>query len=79
MTILQYNVNNHILDDAHFLRWPSVLPDSETVSLLSKGLLNLEPRLCSSGYAPVYLTVIKSPRKYMIPLLFVLQKKHEYK
>ena len=55
MTILQYNVNNHILDDAHFLRWPSVLPDSETVSLLRKGLLNLEPPLCSSGYAPDYL------------------------
>ena len=50
--ILQYNVNNHILDDAHFLRWTSVWPDSETVSLLRKGLLNLEPPLCSSGYAP---------------------------
>ena len=40
---LEYNVNNHILDDAHFLWWPSALPYSESVFLLSKGLLNLEP------------------------------------
>ena len=51
---LQYNMNNHIPDDVHFLWWPSVLPDSESMSLLSKGLLNLEPPLCSSGYVPVY-------------------------
>ena len=48
---LQYNVNNHIPDGARFLWWPSVLPDSESVSLLSKGLLNLELSLYSSGYA----------------------------
>ena len=40
---LQYNVNNRIPDGARFLWWPSVLPDSESVSLLSKGLLDLEP------------------------------------
>ena len=56
---LQYDVNNHILDNAHFLWWPSVLPDSESVSLLSKGLLNLEPPLRSSGYAPAELWWIR--------------------
>ena len=40
---LQYNVDNHILDGAHYLWWISVLPSSESVSVLSKGLLNLEP------------------------------------
>ena len=39
---LQYNVNNYIPDGARFLWWPSVWPDSESVSLLSKDLLNLE-------------------------------------
>ena len=47
-------MNNNIPNGAHFLLWPSVFPDSESVSLLSKGLLNLEPLLCSSGYAPVH-------------------------
>ena len=50
--LLQYNVNNHIPDGAHFLWWSSVLPDSESVPLLNKRLLNLEPPLYSSGYAP---------------------------
>ena len=49
---LQYNVNNHVPDGVCNLWWQSVLPDSESVSLLSKGLLNLEPPLCSSGYTP---------------------------
>ena len=42
---LQYNVNNHILDGAHYVWRPSVLPGSESVSVLSKDLLNLEPLL----------------------------------
>ena len=41
--VLQYNINNHILDDACFLWWPSVFPGSELVPVLSKNLLNLEP------------------------------------
>ena len=52
---LQYNVNNHTPDGVRFLWWSSVLPDSESVPLLNKGLLNLEPPLCSSGYAPAWL------------------------
>ena len=51
MTILQYNVNNHILDGALCLWWPSVLPDSEFVPVLSKGLLSLDTPLCNPGYA----------------------------
>ena len=39
---LQHNVNNHILDGAHYFWWPSVLSGSESVSVLSKDLLNLE-------------------------------------
>ena len=39
----QYNVKNHILDGMCYLWWPSVLPGSESVSVLSKDLLNLEP------------------------------------
>ena len=50
---LQYNLNNHILDDVRYLWWPSVLPGSEFLSVLSKDLLNLEPPLCDPGYAPV--------------------------
>ena len=49
---LQYNVNNHVLDGACYLWWPSVVPGSESVFVVSKDLLNLEPPLCSPGYAP---------------------------
>ena len=49
---LQYNMNNHILDGARYLWWPSGLPGSESVSVLSKDLLNLEPPLCNPGYSP---------------------------
>ena len=38
---LQYNVNNHILDGARHLWWPSIVSES----VLSKDLLNSEP-LC---------------------------------
>ena len=40
---LQYNVNNHMPDGARLHWWPTVLPDSESLSLPSQGLLNLEP------------------------------------
>ena len=37
MTIfIQYNVNNHILDGACYIWWPSVFPGGEFVSVLSK-------------------------------------------
>ena len=49
-------MNDHIPDCAVF--WsPSVLPRSESVSVLGKGLVNLEPPLCSSGYAPAIQNV----------------------
>ena len=49
---LQYNVNNHIgdRDGVRHPWWPSILSVSESV--LSKDLLNSEPPLCNSGYAP---------------------------
>ena len=55
---LQCNVNNHILDGAHYLWWSSVLPGSESVSVLSNNLPNLEPLLCYPGYAPATLPSI---------------------
>ena len=70
MTILQHDVNNHIPDGAHFDWWPSVLPDSKSVSLLSKGLLNLEPPLCSSGYAPGVKVFITSFMRVAYPLKY---------
>ena len=70
MTILQHDVNNHIADGAHFHWWPSVLPDSKLVSLLSKGLLNLEPPLCSSGYAPGVKVFITSFMRVAYPLKY---------
>ena len=39
---LQYNVNTHILDGVRYLWWPSVFSCGESVSVLSKDLLNLE-------------------------------------
>ena len=36
MTILQNNVNNHILDGRRYLWWPSVLPGTESVFVLRK-------------------------------------------
>ena len=62
MTIfIQYNVNNHILDGACYIWWPSVFPGGEFVSVLSKHLLNLESLyiiLAMSGNAPaIYINV----------------------
>ena len=45
-------VNNYILNGAGYLWWPNVLPGRESVSVLSKNLLNLEPPLCNPCYAP---------------------------
>ena len=41
--LLQYIVNDHIMDGARYRWWPSILPGSKSVSVLSKDLLNLEP------------------------------------
>ena len=37
---LQYNVNNHILDGVHYLWWPGVLPDGESIGVCT------ESRIC---------------------------------
>ena len=59
MTIfIQYNVNNHILDGACYIWWPSVFPGAEYLSVLSKYLLNNRTPLYNPGYAPaIYINV----------------------
>ena len=50
---LQYNVNNHIPDGAHYIRWPIVFPIGAGISVrtvLNKNLLNFEPLLGNAGY-----------------------------
>ena len=58
--LLQYNVNNHILDGVHYIRWPIVFPGGEFVSMLSKDLLNFEPPIENAGYAPEIRVTILS-------------------
>ena len=55
-------MNNHILDIARYLWWPNVLPGSESVSVLSKDLLNLEPLYVTLA---THFTVFY----YVIPIL----------
>ena len=51
---LQYNVNNHILGDAHHLWWPSVLSVSESVCT-EQGYTEFRTPLCNPDYAPDFL------------------------
>ena len=51
-SVLQYNVNNHILNGMHYIWWPIVFPGGEFVSVLSKDLLNF---FGNAGYTPVKL------------------------
>ena len=49
---LQYNVNNHILDNGHYIWWRFVFAGGEIVSVLSKDLLNFQPLYKNAGYTP---------------------------
>ena len=50
--LLQYNVNNNILDGAHYIWWPIVFPGGAFVSVLSKDLQTFKPPMGNSGYTP---------------------------
>ena len=50
-----YNVNNHILDDVHYIYGGQSVAflGGEFVSVLSKDLLNFEPPIENPDYTPV--------------------------
>ena len=57
-SILQYNVNNHILDGSYCIWWPNAFPSDEFGFALSKDLLNFEPPTESASYAPCTFIII---------------------